>query len=438
MARYFTTADTRNGDRTVLVVGGGMAGLSAAVEAAEAGLPVLLVEREASLGGRVAGMKKFFPKFCPPQCGLEMNFNRIRNNPRIRVLTMSEVEKIEGSAGRFTVSIRSRPGYVNEKCTACGKCALAATTEISNPFNYGVNKMKAVRIPHEFAYPMRYVIAPQIIGTPEAAAVAAACRYGAVDLDMAPRTIGVQAGAIIWATGWEPFDACAISSYGAGKYPNVITNVILERLVSRNGPTGGILSRPSDGKPVRKVAFVQCAGSRDMNFLPYCSGVCCLASLKQSIYMRKQTPKVDVSIFYTDIRIPGRYEAYFKRIEQEEGITLVRGKVGQITDNPETGSLGVTLENRAARNLVRDEFDLVVLAAGMIPNTARDGIPAPVEYDEYGFIPAHGNIPGIFGAGCVTSPCDVASSVQGATAAALRAIRICRGERQKSRPGRFY
>ncbi len=427
MAGYPTTSGARGGDRTVLVVGGGMAGLSAAVETAEAGFPVLLVEREASLGGRVAGMKKFFPKFCPPQCGLEINFNRIRNTPRIRVMTMSEVEKIEGSAGRFSVTIRSRPRYVNENCTACGKCALAAATEIPNPFNYGANKIKAVRIPHDFAYPLRYVIDPQIIGTPEAAAVEAACRYGAVDLAMAPRTIGVKAGAIIWATGWEPFDACALPCYGARRYPNVITNVILERLVSRNGPTGGILARPSDGKPVGKVAFVQCAGSRDMNVLPYCSGVCCLVSLKQAIYMRKQTPKVDVSIFYTDIRIPGRYEAYFQRIEQEEGITLIRGKVEQITQNPATGSLGVTLENRPARNMVPDEFDLVVLAAGMIPNTAIDRIPAPVECDEYGFLPAVGNIPGIFGAGCATSPCDVASSVQGATAAALRAIRICRG-----------
>ncbi|MDR3556645.1 MAG: FAD-dependent oxidoreductase [Syntrophobacteraceae bacterium] len=417
--------NTRDGSRTILVAGGGMAGLSAAVEAAEAGFGVILVEREASLGGRVAGMKKYFPKFCPPQCGLEINFRRIRDNPLIRVMTLSEVEKIEGVAGDFTVSIRSNPRYVNERCTACGKCSRVAVTEIPNPFNYGLNTMRAAYLPHEFAYPMRYVIDPRIIATPEAAAVQAACDYGAVELDMASRIIEVKVGAIIWATGWAPFDVSAIFGHGVRKHPNVVTNVILERLASRNGPTGGIVLRPSDGKAVRRIAFVQCAGSRDENFLRYCSGVCCLATLKQAIYMRKQTPKADVVIFYIDMRIPGRYEAYFQRIKQEEGITLLRGKTGQITENPETGLLRVGVENQGAPKIFPDEFDLVVLAAGLVPNTAKDKIPAPVAYDDYGFIPAKGDIPGIFGAGCAISPCDVASSVQGASSAVLRAIQAC-------------
>ncbi|MDR3568859.1 MAG: FAD-dependent oxidoreductase [Syntrophobacteraceae bacterium] len=420
--------EAKGGNRTILVAGGGIAGMSAAVEAAEAGFPVILVEREASLGGRVAGMKKYFPKFCPPACGLEINFRRIRSNPLIRVLTMSEVEKIKGEAGDFTVAIRLRPRYVNEKCTACGKCSETAVTRIPNPFDYGLSTLKAAYLPHEFAYPMRYVIDPRIIGTPEAAAVEAACGYGAVDLDMVFDAIEVEAGAIIWATGWTPFDACAIPRHGAGKLRNVITNVVLERLASRNGPTGGILSRPSDRKALRKIAFVQCAGSRDENFLPYCSGVCCLASLKQAIYMLKQDRKAQITIFCTDIRVPGNYEAQFKSIEQEDGITLVRGKVEQITEDPQTGLVAVVVENQATRKILRDEFELVVLAAGMVPNTARDKIPAPAAYDEYGFLSAKGNIPGIFGAGCATSPSDVASSVQGASAAVLRAIQVCRSK----------
>ena len=253
--------DAQNGNRTVLVAGGGIAGLSAAVEAAEAGLQVILVEREPTLGGRVARMNKYFPKLCPPQCGLEINFRRIRNNPLISVMTMSEVEKIDGEPGDFTVSIRIKPRYVNEKCTACAKCSQAAKTEVPNPFNYGLSTVKAAYLPHEFAYPMRFVIAPEIIGTPEAEAVKAACEYGAVELDMAPQTVEVKAGAIIWATGWTPFDTSAISYYGAGKHRNVISNVVMERLASANGPTGGIILRPSDGRPVKKIAFVQCAGS---------------------------------------------------------------------------------------------------------------------------------------------------------------------------------
>jgi quinone-modifying oxidoreductase, subunit QmoA len=419
-------ADAQNGNRTILVAGGGIAGLSAAVEAAEAGLQVILVEREPSLGGRVARTNKYFPKLCPPQCGLEINFRRIRNSPLIRVMTMSEVEKIDGEPGNFTVAIRINPRYVNEKCTACGKCSQAAKTEVPNPFDYGLSAVKAAYLPHDFAYPMRYVIAPEIIGTPEAETVKAACEYGAVELDMAPRTEEVKAGAIIWATGWTPFDASAISYYGAGKHRNVISNVVMERLASANGPTGGVISRPSDARPVKKIAFVQCAGSRDENYLPYCSGVCCLASLKQATYLLEQDQEASVSIFYIDIRALGRYEAFFNTVKEDERVALIKGKAGEITENPETGMVTVQVEDQATGKILRDEFDLVVLAAGMVPSTAKDKIPAEAAYDEYGFILANGTAPGIIGAGCVKSPADVASSVQDATAAVLRAIQACR------------
>ena len=418
-------ADAQNGNRTIVVAGGGIAGLSAAVEAAEVGFNVILVEREPFLGGRVARMNKYFPKLCPPQCGLEINFRRIRSNPLIRVMTMSEVEKIEGESGNFTVEIRVNPRYVNEKCTACAKCSQAAKTEVSNPFNYGLSTVKAAYLPHEFAYPMRYVIAPEIIGTPEAKAIEAACDYGAVELDMAPRTVEVKAGAIIWATGWVPFDTSSISYYGAGKCRNVVSNVVMERLASANGPTGGSISRPSDGKPVKKIAFVQCAGSRDENNLPYCSGVCCLASLKQATYLLEQDQEASVSIFYIDIRALGRQEAFFNKVREDERVTLVKGKAGEITESPETGMVSVQVEDQETGKILRDDFDLVVLAAGMVPSTASEKIPAEAAYDQAGFL-LRGNTPGIIGAGCVRSPADVSSSIQDATAAVLRAIQACR------------
>ncbi len=418
-------ADAQNGARTILVAGGGITGLSAAVEAAEAGFHVILVEREPSLGGRVARMNKYFPKLCPPQCGLEINFRRIRSNPLIDVMTMSEVEKIDGEPGNFSVAIRVAPRYVNEKCTACGKCSLAAQTEIPNAFDYGLSTIKAAYLPHEFAYPMRYVIAPGIIGTPEAKAVEAACEYGAVELDMTPRTVEVKVGAIIWATGWAPFDTSAISYYGAGKHRNVVSNATMERLASANGPTGGVISRPSDGKAVKKIAFVQCAGSRDENYLPYCSGVCCLASLKQATYLLEQDKEASVSIFYIDIRAFGRNEAFFDQVRQDERVTLVKGKAGEIAENPETGMVSVQVEDQATGKILRDDFDLVVLAAGMVPSTATEKIPAEAVYDQSGFI-LSGGAPGIIGAGCVKSPADVSSCVQDATAAVLRAIQACR------------
>jgi quinone-modifying oxidoreductase, subunit QmoA len=418
-------ADAQN-NRTILVSGGGMTGISAAAEAAEAGCRVILVEREPWLGGRVARMNKYFPKLCPPQCGLEINFRRIRNNPLIEVLTMAEVEKIEGTAGSFTVWIKIRPRYVNKKCTACGQCTPAASTEIPNPFDYGMSTIKSAYLPHEFAFPMRYVIAPEIIGTPEADAVKSSCPYGAVDLDMQPQTVEVEAGAIIWATGWQPFDTSKIAYYGGGRLRNVISNVTMERLASANGPTRGTISRPSDGQPVKKMAFVQCAGSRDENNLPYCSGVCCLASLKQATYLLDQDQDATVSIFYIDIRALGRYESFFTKVQENERVTLVKGKAGEIRENPETGIVTVQAEDQVSGKILREDFDLVVLAGGMIPATAVDKIPAQAAYDEYGFLLPDTQTPGIIGAGCVKAPCDVASSVQDATAAVLKAIQACR------------
>jgi quinone-modifying oxidoreductase subunit QmoA len=317
---------------------------------------------------------------------------------------------------------------VNEKCTGCGKCAEAASTEIPNTFDYGMSSIKSAYLPHEFAFPMRYVIAPEIIGTPEAETVKSACPYDAIDLAMQPRTVEVKAGAIIWATGWEPFDTGKIAYYGAGKFKNVIPNVVMERLASANGPTRGTILRPSDGQPVKKMAFVQCAGSRDENNLAYCSGVCCLASLKQATYLLDQDPDARVSIFYIDIRTPGRSESFFTKIQGDERVTLIKGKPGEIRENPETGMVTVQVEDQSTGKILKEDFDLVVLAAGMVPATARTSakIPAEAAYDEYGFLLADGQTPGIIGAGCVKAPGDVAASVQDATAAVLKAIQACR------------
>ena len=329
-------ADAINGNRSILVVGGGMSGLTAAVEAAEAGFPVYIVEKEPYLGGRVARMNKYFPKLCPPSCGLEINFRRIKNNPLVRFFTMAEVIKVDGGPGDFDVQIRLHPRYVNEKCTGCGVCQDAATTEVANPFNYGLDKIKAIHLPHEFAFPMRYVLAPEVIGTDEATAIKNACPYDAVDLEMQPQEFDLKVGAIIWATGWTPYDASKILYYGFGKNSNVISNVMMERFAALNGPTGGQIVRPSDGAPVQKIAFVQCAGSRDENHLAYCSGVCCLASLKQATYLLEQNPEAKATIFYIDIRALGKYEEFFVKVQADERVTLIKGKAGEIIQDPQT------------------------------------------------------------------------------------------------------
>ncbi len=415
-------ADSLNGNRSILVVGGGMSGLSAALEAAEAGSQVYLVEKEPYLGGRVARMNQYFPKLCPPNCGLEINFRRIKNNPLIRFFTMTEVEKITGEAGNFDVTLKVAPRYVNEKCTGCGLCAEAATTEIANPFNYGMDTIKAAYLPHDFAFPLRYVIAPEVIGSEEANQIKAACPYGAVDLDMQTASFDLKVGAIVWATGWVPYEAAKIAYYGFGKNKNVITNVMMERLAAQNGPTGGKIVRPSDGAPVNKIAFVQCAGSRDENHLPYCSGICCLASLKQATYLLEQNSAANATIFYIDIRALGKYEDFYTKVQADERVALIKGKAGEITENPQTGMVTVQVEDQTTGKITKDEFDLVVLAAGMVPGSASCKVPADVAYDEHGFILGSQPVAGIIGAGCVRRPVDVATSVQDATAAALKAI----------------
>jgi len=415
-------ADEKGLTQSILVVGGGISGLTTAVEAAEAGRDVIIVEKRPYLGGRVAALNQYFPKLCPPACGLEINFRRMRQNPRIKFFTMAEVDKISGREGNFDVTIRLNPRYVNESCTACGACGEAVSTEVLNDFNYGMDKVKAAYLPHQFAFPMRYVIAPQIVGTDEGAKAKAACKYDAVDLEMKPQTVHLKVGAVVWATGWKPYDAGKIDNLGFGKVRNVITNVMMERLAAVNGPTAGKIVRPSDGKPVGRIAFVQCAGSRDENHLSFCSYICCLASLKQATYLREQNPESKVTIFYIDIRALGRYEDFYTKVAADQNVTLIKGKVAKVTEDPGSGDVIVEAEDIYGGGKSRAQVDLVVLATGMEPTTASEKVPADVRYDESGFLITEQGKPGIYAAGCVRKPIDVATANRDATAAALRAI----------------
>ncbi len=405
---------------TILVVGGGIVGISAAVEAAEVGFDVVLVEREASLGGRVARLNRYFPKLCHPACGLEINYQRLRQNLRVRVITMAEVATIEGRVGDFQVTLSTRPRYVTQACTACGDCARAAQSEVADAFNYGLSKVPAAYLPESQAYPLRYVIAPEVIGTPEAAALKDACRYGAVDLDEQPGSIEFKVGAVVWATGWRPYDAGRLESYGYGRLANVITNVEMERLAAPEGPTGGRILRPSDGREAQRLALIQCAGSRDLNHLPYCSRICCMASFKHAAYVRQQYAEASVDIYYIDIRADNKLEAFYRRVADDDRIRLIKSKPGAIEEDTDKNPI-VKGEDTLSRELYGNTYDLVVLAVGMQPNAALEAPALELSQDDYGFIVpdlAAGQIV----AGVAAGPLDVSMSVQSATAAALRAI----------------
>jgi quinone-modifying oxidoreductase subunit QmoA len=411
-------------NQTILVVGGGISGMTAALEAAETGKQVVLVEKNPYLGGRTVQLYRYFPKMCHPTCGLEINLRRLKANPRIQVLTMAEVTGITGNKGDYSVSVKLAPRFVNESCTACGECSKVATTEIDDAFNYNLGKVKAAFLPNDMAYPQRYVIDPSVVGSAEGQAIKAACKYGAVDLDMKEEVVSLKAGAIVWATGWQPYDAKKITPYRYGEFKNVITNVEFERLADPHGPTGGKILRPSDGKEAKNVAFIQCAGSRDENHLRHCSRFCCMASLKQTRYVDEAFGADGKStIYYIDIRAIDRFEDFYQQVQANPNVSFVKSKVARITEdsNGDPRLWGVNTEGYVR---YAEPHDLVVLAVGMEPSVKNVAIPAEVLGDSSGFVMADPANGGIFGAGCATNALDVNRAVQSATAAALRAVQV--------------
>ncbi|MBI5584776.1 MAG: CoB--CoM heterodisulfide reductase iron-sulfur subunit A family protein [Deltaproteobacteria bacterium] len=412
--------------KSILVVGGGISGLTTAIEAAETGFAVTVIEKNPYLGGRVAQLYQYFPKLCPPNCGLEINFKRSKNNARITFYTQAQVESIAGSEGNYQVTVKTVPRFVNDNCTGCNKCAEACPVERSNDFNYGMDKNKAAYLPYPMAFPMKYVIDGSVCLGKSCAKCVEVCPYQAIDLDMPPETLTLEVGSIVWAAGWNPYDATKLENYGFGQYPNVITNVMMERLCDDHGPTQGKILRPSDQKEVTKVAFIQCAGSRDENHLAYCSGICCLASLKQATYLREKNPEAQAFIYFIDIRAQGKLEDFYVKVKQDEKLSLVKSKIALINEDPATKDLILEGEDTMSGQRVRETVDLVVLATGMEPATAQVKVPAEVLYDDYGFIASEQDQNGIYGAGTAKRPSDVAGVVQDAAGAALRAIQSVR------------
>ncbi len=223
---------------------------------------------------------------------------------------------------------------------------------------------------------------------------------------------------VVVATGWKPYDAAKLDVLGYGKYPNVITNVVLERLAAAGGPTAGKITRPSDGQEIRSVAFVQCAGSRDENHLPYCSAVCCAASLKHATYIRSRYPDAKITIFYIDLRTPGQLELFSSAVREGAAIELIKGKVGAVAEDPATHELLVSAEDVLAGTKITRKYDLVVLATGIVPQTAT--LPLPLPKDEFGFISNSNHA--IYAAGCAKRPSDVAAAIRDGTGAAMKAF----------------
>lgn len=410
-------------NETILVVGGGISGMTAALEAAETGKQVVLVEQRPYLGGRVSQLYKYFPKLCHPTCGLEINQRRAKMNPNLTILTMAEVTNIEGEAGNYTATVKLTPRYVNDNCTGCGDCAKVVEAEFDDEYNYGMSKRKGAYLPHVMAHPMQYVLDPRIVGTEDGEKAKAACKYNAIELDMQESEIKFPAGAVIWATGWKPYDAAKIQPYGYDQFDNVITNVEFERMADPKGPTGGKILRPSDGKEAKNVAFIQCAGSRDRNHLYHCSRICCMASLKQTHYVVDAYEDAKVTIYYIDIRAIDRFEDFYATVQAMDNVTFTKSKVANIKADKDGNPVCYGVDTEGYHRY-ENAHDLVVLATGMEPSVSKGDFPVDIVINREGFIEPDAANGGVFAAGSASDALDVNRAVQHATGAALKAIQV--------------
>ncbi len=388
-----------------VIIGGGITGITAAVELAEAGQHVVLVEKDHYLGGNVSRFNNYFPKLCPPSCGLEINFRRIRSNHRISYYTGARVTGVSGTDGDFRVKIRLEPRLINNKCTSCGKCTEVCPEE------------KAAYISNTLAFPMKYSIDPETCKREVCGKCLEVCEYDAIQLEAVAADLELCAGKIIMATGWILYDAALIENYHYAEEPDVVTNQEFERMLAACTREHAKLVRPSDNKVPRRIAFVQCAGSRDHNHLPYCSAVCCSVSLKHALTLETGYPEIEAEVFYIDMRLSGRNEKLLREAEGKERIRLTKGKVGRITRSDKKEGLIVEVEDIIEGVRREDHFDMVVLAMGLTPAQ----IEADLQVNEYGFY-LPGQTSGIIPAACCKRPMDVSSSVKDATASALKAM----------------
>lgn len=408
--------------KSILVVGGGFSGITAALEAAEMGHEAYIVEKTPFLGGRVAQLYKYFPKLCPPSCGLEIQFQRLKKAKElVKVLTLAEVVSVSGSKGDYTVKIRIKPRHVKPGGSNLADVAAGLNGEVKDCFNFGLSTRKALHLDAPFAFPPRWSL-DKAAATAEDLKSLESCP--AVDLNEAEKEIELNVGAIVVATGWKPYDLTKLSNLGGGAVKDAVSNMQMERLANPAGPTGGKILRPSDGKAPKSVAFVQCAGSRDENHLNYCSYICCMASLKQACYVRDQYPDCRVTIYYIDLRTPGRYDNFARKVLTDPGVTAVKGKVAAVAEAG--GKVMVTVENALTGIKSQDAYDMVVLATGMQPSLADGGLPFDLPRDEEGFV-IGGEQNGIITCGCAKEPLDVMKSAQSATGAALKAIQTVVG-----------
>ncbi len=416
--------------REGLVVGGGVGGCQAALDLAGAGLKVYLVESSLSVGGVMAQLDKTFPTLDCSICILGPKLVEAAVHPSIELLTFARITALSGHPGNFSVDVTLNPRYVDmSRCVGCGTCARACPVIVPSRWNEGLMPRKCIRIIFAQAVPLMATIEKEYCI--DCRMCLQACEHGAIDLESRPVARRLRVGAVVLATGARPFDPAICSNYGYGRLPGVLSNLEFERLVCATGPTQGRLETPA-GRPVKRLAFIQCVGSRDRRFLPYCSGYCCTATIKQAMLTREHEPEAEITVFFNDIRTSGKgFEELYLRA-QATGIRFVRGLPGRILPG-EDGGLVVLYENQRGGERGRLAVDLAVLAVGLVPSPEE--LPfseaGPVR-DRLGFYrsrhpilhPLESTRPGIFLAGTCQGPRDISETVSTGSGVAARVLNL--------------
>jgi heterodisulfide reductase subunit A len=430
--------------RKALVIGGGVAGIQASLDLADTGYRVYLVEKEPSIGGMMARIDKTFPTMDCSICILAPKMSDAGHHPNIELMTNSEVSEVKGYIGNFHVKVLRKPRYVTKDCSACGECSKVCPIIAPNEFDVGLAVRHGVYTPFAQAVPSTYIIDMNLCLNKEGVIVCdkctRACERQAINFEMKPVTEELDVGTIIVATGADVFDASALPNYGYGKIPNVITSLEFERLINAGGPSGGHLIRPSDKQIPKRVAFVQCVGSRsDKSGRLYCSNVCCMNTIKDSLLIKEHWPDTEIYVFYVDIRAYGKgFEDLYKRA-RKAGVVFIRGLPSDIVEDKKTHNAWLIGENTLRKEIYRINADMAILSIGLEARKDSEVIQRllTLSRNQDGFFleahpklrPVDAATGGVFFAGCAESPKDIKDSVTQASAAAARAgILMAKGQ----------
>ncbi|MCJ7721231.1 CoB-CoM heterodisulfide reductase HdrA2 [Candidatus Bathyarchaeota archaeon] len=421
--------------KKALVIGGGVAGIQAALDLADTGYQVYLVEKSPSIGGKMAQIDKTFPTMDCSICILAPKMSDVGKHPKIELLANSEVTEVAGYIGNFKVKVKKKPRYVTKDCTACGDCANVCPIEVPNEFETGLTWRKSIYIPFAQSVPAKYLIDEKsCIGLEDntCAKCKEVCGPAAIDFTDKGEEIELDVGTIIVATGLDVFDPVSITKYGYLRFPNIVTSMEFERLINAGGPTGGRLVRPSDLNIPKSVAFIQCIGSRsEKDGNPYCSNVCCMNTIKDALLIKEHWPEVRIYVFYVDIRSFGKgFEDLYRRAK-EVGAIFIRGLPAEIIEDKKTNNLLLIGENTLENRKYKIDAGMVVLSVGLRPRDDSSEVQRLLRLSKTSdgfFMEAHPKLRpvdtptgGVFLAGCAEAPKDIKDSVTQASAAAARA-----------------